>query len=1073
MPTTIDVRTFGAKGDGQTDDTQALQRAILEAEKTGNNLLFSQGTYIISKRLDFEKFENQTVSGSNATIKAAENYKQQTLEGLFSFNQAKNVKLSGLTFDGNEQNLPADMTFLHGIFFRNSNSVEVSNNTTKNTVGNGIAIVETDNPNIHNNIVGSYQHGGIEFKRANNIVVTDNTITGVGDKGPTNEIGNTRATMSTSGILITGTATGGDSSLEPPHSGARVERNLISNSAGGGIKIEDQNNVSVVGNYVKDFGKDGIKIHPINEKANTDGFIHDAVVVDNVVTGFKNWRGDGSGYVVLQGIKNGRIEGNTILGNNGARLGIEPQWQVEIGIRVNKFPDWSILPENVVIKDNTVWGTRSTYYFIAKESTFTISGNDVKSRYTDADLATLPPFPTIGGNQQPDQTPTPTPEPNDPDLEVIKVGTSANDTFMGGTGKDKLSGDKADAALVNTLVRTELPKGVIAFENAINSASGDDLLLGRGSRDTLIGGFGNDVLDGGTGDDLLYGENTGAMTLPWATAVNPQTLAAADAVWGRAGHDVLDGGIGNDVLVGGSGSDTLYGGFGKDALYGDAMEIKQVQLRLSGTSTRNGPPQFRLLLDGKQIGTNQTVTANYTAQQWQTFTFDLEQPVTAGNLEVEFLNDDWVSVTEDRNLLVGGVRVNGAELPIAESVYTIGGNDTPRAGQSNMFANGLLRFALEGQEPAGDDLMDGGHGDDLLSGGGGNDILSGGLGSDLLVGGAGDDALYALGQSRANGLATTTFLKGYGAPLPPATGRIENTILIRASGDTFNGLPRIKVMVDGQDVSGQMSITALHKDGEAEILEVRTDLDLEAAKRLQVQFTNDAWGGSKDKDRNVYIHGVSINGVAIDNKTGRYENKPGVVSPALNRQGEQFLFGNGILSYSLDQVQGLRNTRLASNSPVTSDQLDDRLEKGTSNVLDGGAGVDTLYGSQGNDTFRFGRGYDQDTVVNADSSTDTTDTVALGEGVAATDLWFSRDGQDLQLSILGTGDSMTLDDWFATPAMQVDRFQLSDGKAIASRDVLMLVEAMSGFNVDNPAEVSALPPAAAQTLDTMIAAVWK
>ena len=47
----IDVRSFGAKGDGETDDTAAIQNAIDQGSRNQTTVLFPQGTYKISSSL--------------------------------------------------------------------------------------------------------------------------------------------------------------------------------------------------------------------------------------------------------------------------------------------------------------------------------------------------------------------------------------------------------------------------------------------------------------------------------------------------------------------------------------------------------------------------------------------------------------------------------------------------------------------------------------------------------------------------------------------------------------------------------------------------------------------------------------------------------------------------------------------------------------------------------------------------------------------------------------------------------------------------------------------------------------
>ncbi|MFC7555738.1 carbohydrate-binding domain-containing protein [Pseudoroseomonas wenyumeiae] len=64
------------------------------------------------------------------------------------------------------------------------------------------------------------------------------------------------------------------------------------------------------------------------------------------------------------------------------------------------------------------------------------------------------------------------------------------------------------------------------------------------------------------------------------------------------------------------------------------------------------------------------------------------------------------------------------------------------------------------------------------------------------------------------------------------------------------------VLVDGVEVF-RGEVTASHARGGAEIA-----LGHVAADEVVVQFLNDAWGGSEDTDRNLYVEDIRINGVS-------------------------------------------------------------------------------------------------------------------------------------------------------------------------------------------------------------------
>jgi Ca2+-binding RTX toxin-like protein len=141
-----------------------------------------------------------------------------------------------------------------------------------------------------------------------------------------------------------------------------------------------------------------------------------------------------------------------------------------------------------------------------------------------------------------------------------------------------------------------------------------------------------------------------------------------------------------------------------------------------------------------------------------------------------------------------------------------------------------------------------------------------------------------------------------------------------------------------------------------------------------------------------------------------------------------------------------------------------------SNTLTGGAGNDTLIGGNGSDTYVIGRGDGQDTIQNADTDS-SVDILKLGAGVADNQLWLTKAGNDLVVSIIGTADSATIQGWYSAPTNQVDRIQLANNEYMNAGDVEALRTAMSAFSPP-PLGQTNLDPGVQATLAPTLAASW-
>jgi len=138
--------------------------------------------------------------------------------------------------------------------------------------------------------------------------------------------------------------------------------------------------------------------------------------------------------------------------------------------------------------------------------------------------------------------------------------------------------------------------------------------------------------------------------------------------------------------------------------------------------------------------------------------------------------------------------------------------------------------------------------------------------------------------------------------------------------------------------------------------------------------------------------------------------------------------------------------------------------------LDGGIGNDTLAGGAGSDTYLFDRGGGADLIQENDATTGNKDVLRFGTSIDASQIWLRKVNSDLELSLIGTSDRVTVSNWYAGPANHVEEIY-AGGKKLLDTNVDKLVSAMAAFNPPAAGQTS-LPANLQTALQPVIAANW-
>lgn len=697
-------------------------------------------------------------------------------------------------------------------------------------------------------------------------------------------------------------------------------------------------------------------------------------------------------------------------------------------------------------------------------------------------------------------------------FETLVEGTTAGEQLVGGQGKDMVRGLAGNDTLFGMGGDDQLEGGdgndYLSGGNGSQAGSGNDTLIGGNGNDVLDGEDGNDRLAGGAGDDQYYyragggvdvidnigGGFDGAFFIGIARArlsfhregndllilvdgdlkqqvkvtdhflggdyaidyvqpdggsyINTAQIASLltalpgtgspgtgenpggggqpgggtnpggeqPPVAGLGGNDVITGTASNDVLIGGAGNDTLNGAAGNDLLLGGIGDDTYVYTAGQDVIEESGGNDTLRFANG--------ITFNQVSSGLSKSGNDLILKVNGNaanqvTLKDYFLGGD--NLVETFTFEAGG-QITSAQIfnafGLAVPTAPASAFDTTVQGTSGNDAalNGTAqRDLLKGFN--GNDQLFGGAGNDRLEGGNGNDTLNGGAGNDALVGGRGDD--------------TYVFAAGGGQDVIDNVGGGFDTL-------RFDGI-----------TSSQVS-SGLMKSGNDLVLKVSGGSD-------QVTIKNWFLGGDYVVDVISFASGGQLTAAQVFSAF-KLTNPDTKGSPNYQGLPDERSFGTILVGQAGDQ-----------NILGSSDA--DLIDGGAGNdKLRGGKGNDYLLGGDGSDTYYFAAGDGQDVINNLSNTPADSDVLSI-EGITRDNLWLSRQGNNLVVDVRGSGDSVTVQDWYADSAQRLDVIQAGSSSLYANQ-VDNLVNAMAAFGAPAGGEIN-LTQAQRDQLNVAIAANWQ
>jgi polygalacturonase len=231
-PLVVNVRQNGAKGDGRTDDTAALQAAFDKIAGTGGTVLVPDGIYMVDavseeRRLTIRN--NTTLKLSpGATLKVLPNGAQTYV--LLTIAGSSNITVTGGTLEGDRtQHTGTEGEFGQGLMIvQGAKNITVSGVTSKEMWGDGFFVAAAQNITFCSVVADHNRRQGLSVIEADQLEVKNSVFS------------NTQGTRPSAGI-----------DLEPDDvkqliSNVRIHNSKFLNNKGPGILVAGKKNASVI-----------------------------------------------------------------------------------------------------------------------------------------------------------------------------------------------------------------------------------------------------------------------------------------------------------------------------------------------------------------------------------------------------------------------------------------------------------------------------------------------------------------------------------------------------------------------------------------------------------------------------------------------------------------------------------------------------------------------------------------------------------------------------------------------------------------------------------------------------------
>jgi hypothetical protein len=239
-----------------------------------------------------------------------------------------------------------------------------------------------------------------------------------------------------------------------------------------------------------------------------------------------------------------------------------------------------------------------------------------------------------------------------------------------------------------------------------------------------------------------------------------------------------------------------------------------ITLNLSEDQAEGQDAQFTVNVDGQQIGGVQTVTASHAAGQDESFTFQGNYGTGPHDVVVTFVNNlIWPGDTGDRNLYVDGVTYDGQTVSDTTTPIYNAPIFPPTSTTGPVYGNAVYTVNDTTPIPAG-----------------------------------------------ASPNVTTS-------PAAVSVGSGSDNLILNMAEDPYQGDAQFTIAVDGQQIGGTQTTTAIDDQGQSQEFDVHGNFGA-GTHTVAVTFLNDAIGGFypgttwaiDTEDRNLYVMGASLDG---------------------------------------------------------------------------------------------------------------------------------------------------------------------------------------------------------------------